>query len=190
MLSSITPLGQRSRGISWSRTVVAFLVGATVAGASVFGTAGLGGEVSGLATGSIGISIGVLVVAAALDTLGVRAPGPRRQVDEDWLTRYRDWVTGLGFGAQLGTGLATIVPTWGVWALLALAINHGSFVGLALGVSFGLGRTALLMATRTVTTTKQLGELMRSFARLETGASMGLLGGYGVIVTLVLIDVL
>ena len=32
-------------------------------------------------------------------------------VHEQWLTRYRGWVYGVGFGAQLGFGLVTIITS-------------------------------------------------------------------------------
>ena len=39
------------------------------------------------------------------------APGPRRQVNERWLDEYRGWVYGLGFGAQLGLGVTTVITS-------------------------------------------------------------------------------
>ena len=112
MLSSITPLGQRGRGMSWARTVVAFWIGAIAGGAIVFGLIGLVGSLLRVPSLNPWYSMLVLLAAAGLDLLGVKAPGPHRQVDEDWLGRYRDWVVGLGFGVQLGAGFVTIIPSF------------------------------------------------------------------------------
>jgi hypothetical protein len=110
MLSSITPLGQRGRGMSWSRTVISFWVGALLAGAVVFGLLGVFGEMLGVGRLNPWYTVVVLSIAGVLDLRGLKPPGLHRQVDEDWLGRYRDWVVGLGFGAQLGAGFATIIP--------------------------------------------------------------------------------
>ena len=52
-----------------------------------------GGRVAALA--------GVVAAGLWLDLgiLGLRLPTTRRQVNEDWLGRYRGWVVGVGFGA-------------------------------------------------------------------------------------------
>ena len=70
----------------------------------------------GLAVGdrrpsSILALLAALGLAADLRLGGLRLPGPRRQVDERWLHRYRGWVYGVGFGFQLGFGLLTVVTT-------------------------------------------------------------------------------
>ena len=46
------------------------------------------------------------LVAAAVDggVFGFRPPFFRRQVNEDWLPRYRGWLYGVGFGWQVGVG--------------------------------------------------------------------------------------
>lgn len=186
MLSSITPLGQRSRGGSWARTVTAFAVGAVLSGVTMFGMAGAVGEWAGLSsTPSAWVSILVLGVAAILDLARVRPPGPRRQVDEDWLGRYRDWVTGLGFGAQLGAGLTTIVPTFAVWALIALSLLNGLPLALLVGISFGVGRWLLLLSTRNVVAPGGLARLMGRFTSFERVAGRALYASYGMVIVLV-----
>ena len=84
------------------------------------------------------------LVLAAAAALGVAAdmgvgrlavPSMQRQVNEDWLTTYRGWVYGLGFGYQLGLGIATIVTTSTVWLVWVVALARGSWlVGLAIRV--------------------------------------------------------
>ena len=56
----------------------------------------------------------------------LRVPGPRRQVNERWLDEYRGWVYGLGFGAQLGLGVTTIVTSAATYVALFAALLSGT----------------------------------------------------------------
>jgi hypothetical protein len=185
MLSSITPLGQRARGMSWGRTVVGFWVGATFAGAAVYTIAGLAGHAIGLTSLTPWLMVAVLALAAALDLARVRPPGPRRQVDEDWLGRYRDWVIGVGFGGQLGIGFATIVPSWGYWATLLVAVLGGLPLAVWMGVGFGVGRSLLLLSTRKIGSPGSLAETMRRFASAESVARWTAMAGYVLVIVTV-----
>src|SRR5580704_2792424 len=106
MLASITPLGERGRQSTWGVTVAAFLLGAVGGGAGAGALAGAVGLLALPASIGSGARLAVVAVAAliaaGLDARADPAPGPRRQVNEEWLHRYRGWVYGLGFGAQLG----------------------------------------------------------------------------------------
>src|ERR1700712_1678786 len=105
MLGSITPLGERGHARRWSATVTHYLIGSVLGGALIGASAGLLG--SGLSALGLDLSGGaVLVVLAGLCLLGVlfdlgagglRLPTVHRQVNEDWLVRYRGWVIGAGF---------------------------------------------------------------------------------------------
>ncbi|MDX6449256.1 MAG: hypothetical protein QOD08_1719, partial [Gaiellaceae bacterium] len=116
MLGSITPLGERSRGRRWGITVAAYTLG-SIAGSLVLGlAAGSVGSVvlSGTPPALRVTTLAVFVLAGLafeLQAFGLRLPTHRRQVDEEWLTRYRGWVYGLGFGFQLGLALVTVVNT-------------------------------------------------------------------------------
>src|SRR5579872_1550322 len=142
MLASINPLGERARGNRWGLTAAAYTVGAVAAAAAV------GAVLGGLGAGRLDLAArvavvgGTLVVAGAADLLGPgRVVTVRRQVDEDWLTRYRGWVYGVGFGAQLGVGVVTVVTTATVYAWLVAAALAGSVVaGVVVGVAFGAAR--------------------------------------------------
>src|SRR4051812_3346416 len=114
MLASITPLGERGRHNRWAITVSAFLLGALGAGGLLGATLGLAGSVlvSGIGIEPrLAVLTTALLAAAALDAGLPAAPGPRRQVDERWLDRYRGWVYGVGYGTQLGAGLATAITS-------------------------------------------------------------------------------
>jgi hypothetical protein len=182
MLSSITPLGQRGRGGSWLRTVIAFWVGAVAAGVVIFGSLGLVG--SALDVGSLNpwYSLTILITAALLDWRGVRPPGLHRQVDEDWLGRYRDWVVGLGFGAQLGSGFATIIPSFGTWALYLIALGAGVPAAVAIGFGFGVGRSLLLLSTRRVRSPSVLAATMRAFSGAEGRVRWASIAGYAAVI--------
>lgn len=154
MLSSIHPLGERSRQRRWGMTATTYVVGSLAGGGLVGGVLGALGawptaQLS--AATATALALAVCVLAAAHDASGVRVPGIRRQVDERWLVRYRGWVYGLGFGFQLGLGVATIVTTATVYATLALAFLSGSVArGLVIGAVFGLARGAMLLRNAAV----------------------------------------
>ncbi len=167
MLTSITPLGERGRGNRWAVTTTAYAAGCL-----------LGGATTGVVLGALGAVLPdlpalllaglVCLLAAAVDLAPVRVPSGRRQVDEDWLTRYRGWVYGLGFGYQLGLGVVTVVTSAATYALLALALlTQSAAAGLLLGAVFGLTRALPALRLRRATSTADL----RAFAgRLERQA--------------------
>jgi sulfite exporter TauE/SafE len=173
MLASIHPLGERARRSRWGVTVTAYLLG-SVAGGTGAGAA-LGAAGAALfallpAAGTVRVwSVAVACVLAAAVELragGLRLPTVRRQVDEDWLARYRGWVYGAGFGFQLGLGAVTIVTTAGVYLAWALALLSGSFGrGAAVGVVFGAARAVPVLAMGRVQRPDQLRRLHRGFQR-------------------------
>jgi hypothetical protein len=165
MLGSITPLGERGHSRRWSATVVWYFVGSVLGGAVIGGLLGavgaevraLGLELSGTAVLAV---VGVLSLAGVAFDLrlgGLRLPSISRQVNEDWLVRYRSWVVGVGFGFQLGLGVVTIVTTATLYVALATALLAGSLpAGLALGVVLGLARALPLLAARNVDSAPRL----------------------------------
>ncbi len=181
MLASITPLGERGRGASWTVTATAFAIGAIG-----------GGAVSGLVLGAVGSLLpggaewrtlalaAVLVIAVLFDATPLRGrlPTTRRQVNEDWLHRYRGWVYGIGFGAQLGVGLATIVSSAAVYAMVACALLCGSApAGAAIGAAFGAIRALSLLPARSVNDPRALFALHQRFTRLEPTAQRIVVAG-------------
>jgi sulfite exporter TauE/SafE len=174
MLASITPLGERGRQSTWGVTVTAFLLGATAAGAAV-----------GAGLGTVGVGLGaafdgreIMLAAATLVAIGLDAfgavPGPRRQVDERWLERYRGWVYGLGFGAQLGVGVTTVVSSAATYLTVIAALLSASAVQGALIVGcFGCVRGVTLLAAAGVRRPDQLLAFHRRFERLEPLAARG-----------------
>jgi Cytochrome C biogenesis protein transmembrane region len=168
MLTSITPLGERGRHSRWGVTVTAFAFGATVASAALGALAGLIGRL--VLPGSTGIHLRLAVlavavaVAAALDLTREPAPGPRRQVNERWLDRYRGWVYGLGFGAQLGIGLTTVISSAATYATFVAAfLSREPAAGALILGCFGLVRGITPLAAARVTDPQSLVAFHRRF---------------------------
>jgi hypothetical protein len=153
MLSSINPLVERGRNNRYGLTATAYVVASAVGGAAAGTVAGLAGWLLQAVTplGDAGRAVMVVVVLAAalaldLRVFGLSLPTTRRQVDENWLGRYRGWVYGAGFGFQLGLGVVTIVSSAAVYATFALAaIAASPALGALIGVGFGLARGLVLL---------------------------------------------
>jgi hypothetical protein len=187
MLASINPLGERARGNRWGTTVAAFTVGAVGAAAAVGGLLGGAGALAGPSARWRLTAIGAAaLLAAAADLL---APGVvptwRRQVDERWVGALRGWVYGLGFGAQLGVGVVTVVTSALVYAWLAAAVLAGSApAGAVVGAAFALGRAAPFALVRGVSGPAELRARLRAVLRWEVpgraaaaGASLAVAAG-------------
>ncbi len=169
MLASITPLGERSRRQRWPVTVTALTLGAVAGGGATGALAALLGRLAGPAPDSRPIALAaVVVLLVAVDIAAGRVSPHRRQVNEDWLHRYRGWVYGAGFGIQLGAGLATTVTTTAVYATLAACLLAPTVLGgTAIGLAFGALRGLSLLATGRVRTPTQLAAFHRRFVALE-----------------------
>jgi MFS family permease len=159
MLSTLTPLGERSRGHRYPLTVAWFVAGA-VAGGAVLGAAvaGLAALVGRWSPSDRAAAITVTVAAAItlasdLRIAGFRLPTVPRQVDEVWTGRYRGWVYAAGFGAQIGVGVSTYVMTAAVYLTVVLAAMTGQAgVGLAVGLTFGAVRGLAILLGAGLTT--------------------------------------
>ncbi len=158
MLASIHPLGERARGNRWRLTAAAYVVGSLAGGAVLGAMLGYLGHLVATAAPAGPTVAGILVATVCavgllvdLGAMGARLPTLRRQVDENWLGRYRGWVYGIGFGLQLGMGVVTIVTTAAVYLTFALAaLSQSTVVGLLVGAAFGLARAVPLGLVRHV----------------------------------------
>lgn len=189
MLSTITPLGERSRGHSYSWSMCWYLLGATVGGASL--GACMAGAAALLAmvgphhlAGSIATAVVVLVCLAGDARLGgFRLPDHPRQVNERWLDRFRPWVYASGFGWQIGTGVATYVMTDAIYAMVVASMcTLAPLSAFAVGVTFGFVRGACLLVGSSVSTPASLRALHARMARVApwsiaapTGAQVAIL---------------
>lgn len=176
MLASITPLGERGRNQRWPLTVGAHVVGGALGGAATGVLLAAAGQlVPGSSTARL-LALAAIVVAGTLLELllgGRRLSPHTRQVDESWLRRYRGWVYGLGFGAQLGTGAATIVTTSSVYAMLASLLLAPSLTwGLLIGLTFGTVRGAVPTLTAGIRTPRQLARFHQTLTALDRRAGL------------------
>ena len=161
MLSQITPVAEAGRGHRFTRTAAWFIVGAILGGLSLGAATALGAKVFAvLGAGSraeIASISGCAFAAAAVDAhlFGFGPPFLRRQVNEAWLSDYRSWVYGGGFGWQIGAGVTTYVMTAAVPLMIVVGVLSGNpTTALAIGVTFGLARgLAVLPGARLRTST-------------------------------------
>jgi hypothetical protein len=195
MLSSIHPLGERSRHNSWALTVTFFTAGSILAG-SVAGLV-LGflgsvafGEVN--TTTTLAATAASVLLAGLLDVAAVTPPGPSRQVNEHWIGAFRGWVYGGAFGVELGLGFVTYIVTWGVYATFAASLLTTSpLLGAIVGATFGVGRSLLLLAARYVDRPSRLTSFNRRLVSAgpvvrRSASAVLTLGGLALIVTGVL----
>jgi sulfite exporter TauE/SafE len=178
MLASITPLGERGRGASWRRTVTAYVVASIVGGAAVGAALGSVGKLAHVqdTRWTLAVAGALALIAAALDLAG-RLPTVRRQVDETWMTRYRDWVYGAGFGLQLGVGATTIVTSASLYLTWVVELLSGDLVvGASVGAAFGLSRAAPLLGTARIATAERLRAAQRRWQARLPLARRGAIG--------------
>ena len=184
MLTSISPLGERTRGNRWWLTVGWLAVGAVLGGAAIGAALGALGQALAGSLGDVArlvLLAGACALAAAWDMSSRRLPG-RRQVNEDWLVAYRSWVYGTGFGLQLGAAVATVVNTALVPLFMLAALLAGDMsAGLVIGAAFGAARGATMALSSRVRTPDDLRRLHRRLdfhadraRRLGAGAAAGL----------------
>jgi hypothetical protein len=196
MLASITPLGQRARGFRFWPTASAYIAASAMAGALVGAALGtLGDPVANRL--SVPTRLSVLGVVAAfglaldLRWLRLRLPTVHRQVNEDWMSRYRGPVFGAGFGFQLGLGVVTIVTTSLVYLTLVAELMAGSAAaGLMIGTVFGLARALPILSVLGVRDAASLQGVQASLARWHgpvRRAAFGLQSAFAVSIGLALL---
>lgn len=167
MLSSIHPLGERSRNNKWSLTVAYYLIGSLIGGVTIGTLAGASGWLglqwwTRTPASSAAVIAVVLITALVWDVSGFKIPTIHRQVNEDWLGTYRSWVYGGGFGFQLGLGVVTIVTTTATYAMVALAALAATPVsGAIIGGVFGLVRALPILTVGRIGS----GEALRTYHR-------------------------
>jgi hypothetical protein len=170
MLSQITPFSERARNHRFGVTAGWFVAGSVAGGATLGVIAGLGAAAAAAADLSTDTALAILavlaIVAAAVDggVFGVRPPFFRRQVNEDWLPRYRGWLYGVGFGWQVGVGIATYIMTAAVFLSVAAGVLTASpAAAFGIAVLFGLVRGLTVFMTAKVQSPAQLASFHRRF---------------------------
>lgn len=171
MLSQLNPIAEAGRGQPYRRTAAWFIAGATLGGVclgTVCAAMAAAVDRAGIATRStLTVGAAAALVAAIVDSrfFGFGPPFIRRQVNEDWLTRYRSWVYGGGFGWQIGIGFTTYVMTAAVPLTVAFtALNADPVLALAVGTMFGLARGSTVLLSAPLRTQEALFAFHRRFA--------------------------
>ena len=168
MMSQLTPVAERGRGHRYGVTASWFVLGALAGGA----TLGVAVALLALAFHAVGLSAATSSAIAALFALGGAAvdarllpfapPFLRRQVDENWLTSYRGWVYGFGFGWQIGAGVTTYIMTSAVFVLIAFAgLSASPLAAFAAAMTFAMVRGLAVFSTARITSP----EALRAFHR-------------------------
>ena len=105
-------------------------------------------------------------MTAAAFLLPARLPGHTRQVNEVWLEQYRSWVYGVGFGWQIGVGLATFIMTAAVYlTIVAAGLSASPWLALAICSLFGLVRGLAIYLGAGITSPDRLVSFHATFDR-------------------------
>jgi hypothetical protein len=188
MLSSINPLGERARGQRFWLTSTSYIVGSLIGGIAIGAVSGLIGSWLPDGPWRIVAAIAVLIAGAVLELTNRVPPSLHRQVDENWLTRYRGWVYGFGFGAQLGAGVATIVTSASVYATIAVAgLSGSSGTGAIIGAVFGLVRSLPILMVSQADDPATLRRVMRRLQDRLTTARWSVVGSQGLMILLIVV---
>lgn len=179
MLASINPLGERMRNRRWGTSFAWYLAGSVLGGLTmgvVFGLLGVAllalFDLSETLVGVLVLAFGVVGVAFETHVFGVHLPTIIRQVDENWLGRYRAWVYAGGFGYQLGLGVVTVVTSAAVYLTWILCTLSGAlWGGVVIGAVFGFVRALPLLLVARANNPDKLRERLRTFSAAAPLAS-------------------
>ncbi|HWF16491.1 MAG TPA: hypothetical protein VG244_09955 [Acidimicrobiales bacterium] len=174
MLATITPLAEQGRGNRYRTTAGWFVAG------SVLGGATLGLAIALLAAGaaathpsssvlaSVAAAAAVAALAADARVGSFHLPIHHRQVNERWLDQFRPWVYGVGFGWQIGAGVATYIKTSAVYLMIVLAALTGSpTTAVVIGAVFGLVRGLTVFLGAHITSARALADFHRRFTAAD-----------------------
>jgi hypothetical protein len=89
-------------------------------------------------------------------------------VERTWLDRYRSWIYGVGFGWQLGVGVATYVMSASVYLMVVAAAATGEpLLAMMIVTLFGFLRGLAVLPAAGVETPADLGKLHRLIERFR-----------------------
>jgi hypothetical protein len=171
MLASKKTLGERMRNTKWWRSFTWYVAGSIAGGVTMglaFGVVGArlfaALDPTAAAVAALVLVAGLVGVAFEFHLFGLRLPTIVRQVDENWLGRYRPWLYAGGFGYQLGLGVVTVVTSAGVYLTWILCALTGTvWGGVVIGATFGLVRALPLLLVARVDGPASLRGRLRAF---------------------------
>ena len=184
MVSTITPLSERSRGHRFWATATWFVIGGLVGGLTIGAAAALAAALVALTGAGIAVRASLLgvtalvTIASDLGVGGFRLPVHPRQVNETWLAQYRSWAYASGFGWQIGVGVATYIMTAGVYLVIAVGVLSASpLIAVSTGALFGVVRGLCVLVAARATTPARLRNLHGALARHEPASrALALIG--------------
>lgn len=89
------------------------------------------------------------IVAAVLDALRVPTLAVRNQVPQYWGRIFPPRTVAVLYGARLGVGPLTLLPTWLWWAAIVIGASRGPWIGAATGATFAVARTVTMWVAGT-----------------------------------------
>lgn len=125
-------------------------------------TAALTGFIAGVVWAVAGLpalrpwALAALVAAALLTDAAVARTGRPRpwsvgtQVPRQWSDLFAPPLVGVLYGARLGVGPLTILPSWLWWAVLVAGAALGPAPSAAVGALFGVTRIAVVLGVSEV----------------------------------------
>ena len=150
---------------------------AGASGAVVGFVAGVLWSVARLPGASKPLAALVVAVAIGFDVVGLPRPlAVGRQVPRRWAQVLPLRVAAVLYGARLGVGPATILPTWLWWAAAVVGAAAGPWWSVATGAAFGLGRVALMLAVSTRVERDMPARMERVRLRERVGRPVSLVG--------------
>jgi hypothetical protein len=112
------------------------------------------------------------LVAAALDALQVRPPAVRTQVPAYWGRIFDARLVALLYGARLGVGPLTMLPTWLWWAAVVLGAAEGPWPSALVGATFAVTRTLTSWLAGEVTVRRGPATVHRLDAKVRLAAAV------------------
>ena len=154
------------------KTTLALVLGASGAGAVSGFVFGVGWLVARVGPMDPRVAGTILLSASALDVAAARNPrwrplAVRSQVPREWTALLPLPTAAALYGARLGVGPFTLLPTWLWWAAAVIAASAGVGVSVAVGLAFGLVRAATIVVASAIVQ----GAMPARMARLRSAAA-------------------
>ena len=141
-MSIAETIGPSVRGALRIQVLVLLALAGAATGALVGLLAGAAWRGAGLPEAAPVAALVVAAAAAVLEASPLRPPSVRTQVPQLWGRLLGPRTVAVVYGARLGIGPATILPTWLWWAAFMLGATTGPWWSAATGAAFALTRAA------------------------------------------------
>lgn len=181
MAATVTPPVRGRHKLRVAGTLVA---AAGISGGLAGFGAGVLAAVAGLPRPSAVVAAAVVAAAVSADFAVARRGRPRppavsTQVPQVWSAVFGPGTVAGLYGARLGVGPLTLLPTWLWWAMFGLAAATGPGAAAVAGATFGLVRTLAGIAAGEWAAPAGVGRMQRLRAwepRVGTAASVAAAG--------------